>query len=224
MLMVMQALAELGVMYPVNGAFFNYTVKFVDPAWGFAIGWDYAINWLTLLPFELTAAGITLQFWKASRNIDIAVWVTIFLALLCVIQYFGIKGYGEVEFVLSIIKITAIVLFMIIAVIIDTGGVGPKGYIGAKYWHNPGAFTGGFFGFCSVFSTASFAFYGTELTGLAAAEASDPLKSIPRAAKQVLWRLTIFYVVSLFMLGLVVPSDAQWLLGATSSGDTKVRN
>lgn len=77
MLMVMQALAELGVMYPVNGAFFTYAVRFIDPSWGFAVGWDYAINWLTVLPFELVAAGITLQFWKASRDINIGIWVRI---------------------------------------------------------------------------------------------------------------------------------------------------
>lgn len=135
MLMVMQALAELGVMYPVNGAFFTYTVRFIDPAWGFAVGWDYAINWLTVLPFELTAAGFTLQFWRASRDINIGVWVTIFLVLLCIIQYFGIRGYGEVEFVLSIVKICAVIGFIILAIIIDTGGVGPKGYIGAAYWY-----------------------------------------------------------------------------------------
>ncbi len=214
--MVMQALAELGVMYPVNGAFFTYTVRFIDPSWGFAIGWDYAINWLVVLPFELTAAGITLQFWKASRNINIAVWVTIFLFALCIIQFFGVRGYGEVEFVLSIVKIMACLGFIILGIIIDTGGVpGGPGYIGAKYWYGTPshptatAFRGGFLGFCGVFTSASFAYSGTELTGLAAAEAADPLKQVPRAAKQVLWRIAIFYVLSLLMVGLIVPSDAS---------------
>ena len=138
LLMVMQALAELAVMYPVNGAFFTYAVRFIDPAWGFAVGWDYAINWLVVLPFEITAAGVTLQFWKASRNINIGVWVTIFLFALCVIQYFGVRGYGEVEFVLSIMKILACIGFIILGIIIDTGGVpGGPSYIGAKYWYAP---------------------------------------------------------------------------------------
>ena len=214
MLMVMQALAELGVLYPVNGAFFNYAVRFIDPAWGFAVGWDYAISWLTVLPFELTAATITLQFWEASRNINSAVWITIFLVLLVIIQVFGIRGYGEVEFVLSIIKIAAVIGFIIYAIILDTGGVPPRPehpnpYLGAKYWHDPGAFKNGFLGFCGVFTTASFAYSGTELVGLAAAEAENPLRDVPRAAKQVLWRIAIFYVLSLFLLGLVVPSDAS---------------
>ena len=71
-----------------------------------------------------------------------------------------------------------------------------------------GAFRNGFHGFCSVFVTASFAFGGTELTGLAAAEAANPLKSIPLATKQVFWRITFFYVVNLLMVGLIVPSDS----------------
>lgn len=62
-LMMMQALGELAVMYPVNGAFFQYICRFVDPSWGFAMGWDYAIQWLTILPFEITAAGLTISFW-----------------------------------------------------------------------------------------------------------------------------------------------------------------
>lgn len=60
---------------------------------GFAVGWDYAIGWLTVLPFELTAAGITIRFWRDDLNVGI--WIAVFLFLLCVIQIFGVRGYGE---------------------------------------------------------------------------------------------------------------------------------
>ena len=127
-----------------------------------------------------------------------------------------------VEFVLSVIKIIAVCGFIILGVVIDCGGVksDPRGYIGARYWHNPGAFRNGFQGFCSVFVTAAFAFGGTELVGLAAAEAADPRKTLPTATKQVFWRITFFYVVSLFIVGLIVPSDANILLGS-SGANTK---
>jgi len=72
--------------------------------------------------------------------------------------------------VLSVIKICGVVGFIIMGIVIDCGGVGNQGYIGAKYWHDPGAFNNGFKGFCSVFVVAAFAFGGTELVGLAAAE------------------------------------------------------
>ncbi|EMC96424.1 hypothetical protein BAUCODRAFT_69625 [Baudoinia panamericana UAMH 10762] len=224
LLLVMQALAELAVMYPVNGAFFTYCVRFINPAWGFACGWDYAIQWLTILPFEITAAGLTIAFWPRGAEVNIGVWVAVFLVALSVIQIFGIRGYGEVEFVLSTIKVLACTGFIILGIIINCGGVpsDPRGYIGGYYWHEPGgtAFRNGFQGFCAVFVTASFAFGGTELTGLAAAEAENPLKSIPLATKQVFWRITFFYVICLLLVGLNIPSGSDFLLNS-SGANTK---
>ena len=121
------------------------------------------------------------------------------------------------------VKVLACTGFIIFGIIDNVGGIStdPRGYIGAKYWHHPWAgFRNGFKGFCSVFVTASFAFGGTELTGLAAAEADDPRKQIPRAAKQVFWRIAFFYVVNLFILGLLVPADASILLNS-SGANTK---
>jgi amino acid transporter len=205
------------VLFPVNGAFFNYAVRFIDPAWGFATGWDYAIGWLTVLPFELTAASLTIGFWN--QSINVGVWITIFMVALIIVQWFGVRGYGEVEFVLSTIKVTACVGFILLGIIIDCGGVptDTRGYIGARYWHDPGAFINGFPGFCSVFVIAAFAFGGTELVGLAAAEAADPRKTLPKATKQVFWRITFFYVVTLFLVGLIVPSNDPNLLNASDS-------
>ncbi|KAF2708130.1 hypothetical protein K504DRAFT_382407 [Pleomassaria siparia CBS 279.74] len=220
MLLMMQALAELAVMYPVNGAFFQYVVRFVDPAWGFAIGWDYAIQWLTILPFEITAAGLTIDYW---HHYNIGIWIAVFLIILTAVQFFGVRGYGEVEFFLSMIKIAACSGFIIFGIIVNCGGIPTdnRGYIGARYWHSPEeAFRNGFKGFCSVFVTASFAFGGTELTGLAAAEAADPVRQIPKATKQVFWRISFFYVVNLFILGLILPSSNESLLNA-SGANTK---
>ncbi|KAI5459857.1 amino acid permease/ SLC12A domain-containing protein [Mariannaea sp. PMI_226] len=204
------ALAEMAVLYPVNGAFYTYIVRFVDPSWGFACGWEYALSWLTVLPFELIAASKTIQFWRT--DIHMAVWVTVFLVALIIVQIFGVRGYGEVEFVLSIIKITACVGFIILGIIINCGGVGDQGYLGAHTWYDPGAFTN-FKGFCAVFVVAAFAFGGTEMVGLAAAESANPAKSIPTASKQVFWRIAIFYVINLFIVGTLVPYDDPRLLG-----------
>ncbi|KAI0408669.1 amino-acid permease inda1 [Xylaria palmicola] len=215
LLFTMQALGEMAVMYPVNGAFYTYVVRFIDPSWGFAIGWEYAITWLTILPFELIAASSTIRFWRA--DINSAVWVTVFLAVLVLIQVFGVRGYGEVEFVLSIIKIAACVGFIILGIIINVGGVGDQGYLGAKYWHDPGAFQNGFNGFAGVFVVAAFSFGGTELVGLAAAESANPRKAIPLAAKQVFFRIFFFYVVNLFILGLILKSTDERLAMASTS-------
>ncbi|KAJ5915517.1 hypothetical protein N7466_011450 [Penicillium verhagenii] len=214
LLLTVQALGELAVLYPQNGAFFAYCVRFISPSWGFAVGWDYALNWLVILPFELTAASITIQYWRDDLNIGI--WIAVFLVVLSAIQIFGVRGYGEVEFALGVIKVTAVIGFIILGIVIDCGGAPKGGYIGAKYWHDPGAFTS-FYGFCTVFTTAAFAFSGTELTGLAAAEAANPAKSVPKACKQVFWRIMIFYVLGTFIVGLIVPYNAAYLLGASGS-------
>ncbi|KAH8803606.1 amino acid permease-domain-containing protein [Xylogone sp. PMI_703] len=191
----------IGVMlYPVNGSFYAYSVRFIDPGWGFAMGWNYAMSYLAVLPFELSAA--------------------VFLVFVTVINIFGVKPYGEVEFILGLVKVIAVVGFIITAIVIDTGGVptDKRGYIGARYWHSPEqAFKNGFQGFCSVFVTAAFAFGGTELVGLASAEAANPRKSIPKATKQVFWRITLFFVLSLFLLGLILPSSDPNLAKASGT-------
>jgi len=221
LMLVIQCLAELGVMYPVNGAFFAYNIKFISRSVGFATGWDYAIEWLTVLPFEVNAAGLTLQFWEGARHVNNGVWVAVFLVALIIIQFFGVRGYGETEFILSAIKILACTGFIILAIVIDCGGVptDDRGYIGAQYWHAPNeAFKNGFKGFAAVFTTASFSFSGTELVGLAAAEAANPARAIPQAAKQVTFRIAFFYILMLFLVGLIVPaSDPRLLNGSTSN-------
>lgn len=104
---------------------------------------------------------------------------------------------------------------------IDCGGAPKGGYLGAHTWHDPGALANGFKGVCTVFVTAAFAFAGTELVGLAAAECENPRKTIPRATKQVFWRITLFYMISLFLVGLIVPWTNPQLLNGASSVDIK---
>jgi yeast amino acid transporter len=190
----------------------------LDPAWGFAMGWNYAMQWLVVFPLELVAASITVDYWIHNQTLN-AAWVSIFWLLIVVINFFGVKGYGEAEFVFSIIKVTAVIGYIILGVIMNIAG-GPNGsYIGFSKWEETGAFKNGFKGLCSVFVTAAFAFAGTELVGLAAAETENPRKALPTAIKQVFWRITLFYIVSLFLVGTLVSTDDIRLLSASSSAD-----
>jgi yeast amino acid transporter len=107
----------------------------------------------------------------------------------------------------------------LLGIVINIGGPPGGGYIGGTFWREPGAFANGFAGLCSVFVTAAFAFAGTELVGLAAAETANPRKSLPTAIKQVFWRITIFYIVALTIVGLLVPYTEPRLLGAKSLVD-----
>jgi amino acid transporter len=209
------ALGELAVMYPVSGGFYTYSTRFIDPSWGFAMGWNYVMQWAVVLPLELTVCAMTIQYWN--KEISVAVWITVFLVAILFINIFGALGYAEEEFWSSVLKLAAIIIFMITAFVLVLGG-GPEGsaydeYVGARTWYDPGAFANGFRGFCSVFVTAAFSFSGTELVGLAAAEAKNPLKSLPGAIKQVFWRITLFYILGLFFVGLLIPHNDTSLLG-----------
>ncbi|PBP20065.1 amino acid permease [Diplocarpon rosae] len=213
---VVYALGELAVMYPVSGGFYTYSIRFIDPSWGFAMGWNYVFQWIIVLPLELTVVSFTVGYWN--QDINVAVWITVFWVFIIFVNVFGTLGYAEEEFVSAIFKLGATVAFMFIALILVCGG-GPSGgryneYWGARLWHDPGAFQHGFRGFCSVFVTAAFAFSGTELVGLAAAEAENPAEALPGAIKQVFWRITLFYVLGLTFVGLLVSSTDDQLLGA----------
>jgi amino acid transporter len=157
------------------------------------MGWNYVFQWAIVLPLELTVASLTVGYWQG--DVSVAVWITVFLVAIILINVFGVLGYGEEEFWSSILKIAMIVVFVVTAIVLVCGG-GPSGgdydsYWGARTWYDPGAFANGFKGVCSVSVTAAFAFSGTELVGLAAAESATPTRSLPRAIKQVFWRITL---------------------------------
>ncbi|KAI5456311.1 amino acid permease/ SLC12A domain-containing protein [Mariannaea sp. PMI_226] len=221
---VVFALGELAVMFPVSGGFYTYSTRFIDPSWGFAMGWNYVFQWAAVLPLELTVCAITIGYWN--DTISPAAWITIFLVAIIVINIFGALGYAEEEFWSSVLKLGATVAFMFIALILVCGGGPSSGkyseYQGAKLWYEgQGAFKNGFKGFCSVFVTAAFSFSGTELVGLAAAEARNPAQSLPGAIKQVFWRITLFYILGLFFVGLLVSADDPRLLSESSYSDAK---
>jgi len=215
---VVYALGELAVMYPVSGGFYTYSTRFIDPSWGFAMGWNYVFQWAIVLPLEMNVAALTVGYWPGGEAVSISVWMAVFWIFIIVINVFGTLGYAEEEFWSSCLKLAATVIFMIIALVLVLGGGPSNGiydeYWGARTWYDPGAFNNGFKGFCSVFVTAAFSFSGTELVGLAAAETPNPLKSLPGAIRQVFWRITLFYILGLTFVGLLVRYDDDRLLGA----------
>lgn len=215
-----QALGEMAVLFPVAGSFAAYSTRFIDPAWGFAMGWNYAMQWLVVLPLEIVAASITVDYWNPDLKLN-SVWVTLFWLMICSINLFGVRGYGEAEFMFSTVKVTAVIGYIILGSIVNICGGPGASYIGFTYWHHPGAFNHGFKGLCSTFVTAAFAFAGTELVGLAAAETQNPRKTLPVATKQVFWRITLFYVLSVFIVGTLVPYNDERLLSGSSKWDAK---
>ena len=133
-------------------------------------------------------------------------------------------GYAEEEFWSSCLKLTVVVIFIFIGIVMNCGGgasSGPYGeYVGGRYWQDPGAFANGFKGVCAVFVTAAFSFAGTELVGLAATETPDPRKTMPGAVKGTFWRITLIYLSSLLIIGLNLPYNDERLLGGADGAGT----
>ncbi|GAA5866545.1 hypothetical protein JCM8547_005451 [Rhodosporidiobolus lusitaniae] len=219
---VTQALGELCIMYPVSGGFYTLAVRFLDPSFGMALGWNYFAQWAVVLPLEITAAGITVQYWERAASVHIAVWITIFWLAIIAVNVFGTLGYAEEEFWSSVLKLTVVVIFIIVGIVLNCGGGDGEysSYVGGRYWRDPGALANGFKGVCAVFVTAAFSFAGTELIGLAATETPNPRKTLPAAVKGTFWRITLIYISSLLIIGLNVPANNETLLGGSDGAGT----
>ncbi|KAL3230664.1 Histidine permease [Nakaseomyces bracarensis] len=219
---VINSLGELAAAFPVVGGFNVYITRFIDPSFAFAVNLNYLTQWLVLLPLELVAASITIRYWNDKINSD--AWVAIFYTAIAIANMLDVKSFGETEFILSMVKILAIIGFSILGVVLTCGGGPHGGYIGGKYWHHPGAFVGHtsaskFKGLCSVFVTAAFSYSGIEMTAVSAAESRNPKETIPKAAKRTFWLITVSYVCILTLVGCLVPYNDPRLLNGSSSVD-----
>jgi amino acid transporter len=155
------------------------------------------------LPLEISGAIMTLQYWFS--DIDFAGFVTIFLVAISLINIFGVKFYGDFQVFFSVIKIAAVIIFIAIGIIINVGGGPDKKYYGSETWRKPGAFFNGFHGYCGILEIAAYAFSGIDVIGQTANESANPRKFIPRATNQVSITVVMFYIVSLLVVGFIVP-------------------
>ncbi|KAJ7128964.1 amino acid permease/ SLC12A domain-containing protein [Mycena crocata] len=198
-------LGEMATQYPVAGSFNAYTARFFSPSYAFAISWNYWLNDAVSVASDLTAAQLVLQFWTPSNT-----WVVslIFWLFLVGVNATHVKAYGELEYWLSSLKVFTVVLFIVLGVLVNLGLNEERKIIGTSNWRIPGApFVGGFGGFARVFVTASFAYGGTESLGITAGETRNPTRNMPRVVKFVFWRILLFYVLSIILIGLNVPWD-----------------
>lgn len=224
---VQTALGEMITFRPCSGALTSLPARFVDPALGFAVGWNYWYSFVMCVASEVTAAAIVVEYWKTP--VSHAAWITIFYLTACSINFFGVQVYGELESVFAAFKIFAITCLFILSLVLNLGGGPTHEFIGLKYWRDPGAFrqlngipgpSGRFLAFWSVFIQAAYSFLGTEAVALAAAEVKNPQKSVPRAVKGVFYRLLFFYLTGAVAIGLIVPFDEAKLLGGTGNASS----
>ncbi|KAG0261116.1 hypothetical protein BG011_001329 [Mortierella polycephala] len=211
---MMTSLGEMATLIPTAGSFNTYAARFVDPALGFALGVNYFLNWAVTVAVEIAAAAMILQFWVSPDLLPSWVWSLLFLLFMVSVNVLSVRAYGEAEYWFSVIKILTVIIFIIVGILVDAGAVGGT-KIGFTNWSIPGApIVDGFGGILGVFLVAGFSFQGTELIGIAAGESENPRKNVPKAIKQVFWRILLFYIISIFIIGLVIPYNDPSLLNS----------
>ncbi|KAI5963000.1 CAN1 [Candida pseudojiufengensis] len=176
---------------------------------------------------ELSVVGEVIQFW--TDKIPLAGWISIFFVIIPIFNMFPVKFYGEFEFWLASIKVIAVFGWIIYALCMVCGA-GVQGPIGFRYWRNGYGWgpsdmvsdvgTSRFLGWVSSLISAAFTFQGTELVGISAGEADNPRRAVPQAIKKVLFRVLIFYVLSMFFLGLLVPYNDPRLEGGSYTSNS----
>lgn len=218
MFCVVQSAAELSCQFPVSGSYATHVSRFIDKSIGFTVSTNYALAWLISFPSELIGLSMTVAYWN--KSVNPCVWIAIFYVFVMILNLCSVEAFAETEFLLSIIKVIAIIIFIIIGIVLVCGG-GPnsQGYIGTHYWHDPGSFAHPVFkSLCNTFVSAAFSFGGSELVLLTAAESKD-VGAISRAAKGTFWRIAIFYITTVVVIGCLVPYNDERLLGGSSSED-----
>ncbi|CAE6475296.1 unnamed protein product [Rhizoctonia solani] len=212
---VMISLGEMIAYLPIPGGHIKLAERFVDPAFSFTMGWNYWYNWTIILPAELAAAAVLINYWMKGRIND-ALWISICLIVVIVINMLGAGVYGECEFIFASIKVITITGLIILGIVLDLGGGPNHDRIGFRYWKDPGPFVqfagiagakGQFLGWWSVMTQAAFSFIGTEIVAIAAGEAKNPRRNLPKAIRRVYIRILLFYIGGTLIIGLLVPSD-----------------
>ncbi|WP_336936925.1 amino acid permease [Acinetobacter modestus] len=201
--LMMRQLGEMVVQEPVSGSFSHFAYKYWGPFAGFMSGWNYWVLNILVCMAELSAIGLYIQYWWP----EIPTWASAlaFFLLINGINLLHVKLFGEMEFWFSIIKILAILAMIAFgSYLLATGTAGPQASI-SNLWALGGFFPYGIKGLVMAMAVIIFAFGGIELFGITAAEARDPDKTLPKAVNQIIYRILIFYIATLFILFALFP-------------------
>ena len=203
LILIMRMLGEMAVAQPSVGSFSDYSRMALGNWAGFSIGWLYWYFWAIVVGFEATVAAGILGLYIPG----VAPWLIslILVLLLTATNLYSVGSYGEFEFWFAGIKVAAIIIFIAAAALFVIGLL-PGGGIGLSNLYDEGGFfpNGGLVMFSGVV-TVIFAFVGAEIVTIAAAESNEPERGIARATNQVIYRILLFYVVSVFFVAAVVP-------------------
>jgi len=204
--LTMLCMGELAVAIPISGSFITYTADFISPSIACGVGWSYWISWVAYIPAECIAGGIIMQLFT---GINGYAWAVGFGLIITYINIAKVGTFGEIEFWLAIIKIFALMAFVFLAILIFFGfihGPQPAGIIGGRFiFDQGGLFPNGKMVLLTAMVLLLVNYQGSEIIGLAAGESINPARMIPRAIRNVTYRILFIYIIPIFCLVLIFP-------------------
>ncbi len=203
--MVMRALGEMAVHDPVAGSFGHYASRYLGPLAGFLTGWTYTFEMIIVALADVTAFGIYMGLWFPDA--PQWVWVLSIIFFIGALNLCSVKVFGEMEFWLSLLKVTAIIAMITagLGIMMFGFGAGHESTGVSNLWSHQGFMPNGITGIIASFAVVMFAFGGIEIIGVTASEAKNPEKVLPRAINTVPVRILLFYVLTLFVLMAIYP-------------------
>jgi yeast amino acid transporter len=237
--LIVLSLTEMCTYLPLRGGTMSYYgSRYFSPSMGFMMGYLYTYSFAIFVPFELTASALVIEYWHP--NVNSAVWITVFLVTIVILNLLPVKYYGEAEFWFAGLKVILIVGLIMLSIVLFFGG-GPSGdrlYFG--YWRHPGAakelaYTGGtgrFVAFIATIVSCVLPFtFAPEMLVVTAGEAESPRRNLPKTARRFFWRLMIFYIGGVLAIGVICPADdpaltsgkagagsSPWVVGIKNAG------
>lgn len=202
---MLRALGEMSVRNPVRGSFAVYCRKYLGGWGGYITGWMFAFEMMIVCLADLTAITIYMKFWFPTT--PAWVWITVTLLIISAANLAAVRLFGELEFLLTLIKVGAVVAMIVggAAILAFNLGSQPETMGVSNLWSDGGFFANGISGMAASFILVLFAFGGTEIIGVAGTEAEDPDRSIPKAVNTVPARILIFYVLSILIILMINP-------------------
>lgn len=207
---ILRALGELVLHRPSSGSFVSYAREFLGEKASYVAGWMYFVNWAMTGIVDITAVALYMHYWGAFGDVPQWVFALGALAIVGTMNMIGVKWFAEMEFWFALIKVLAIVVFLVVGVVFLGSGKPLDG--NSTGFHlisdNGGFFPHGLLAALVLVQGVVFAFASIELVGTAAGECKDPKTMLPKAINSVIWRIGLFYVGSVVLLVLLLPWNA----------------
>ncbi|KAH8428997.1 proline permease PrnB [Aspergillus melleus] len=218
-------IAEIGAYLPVHGGTMSYHgFRYVSRSLGFAMGYLYWYSLGILVPYEIVAASMVIEYWNS--GVHLAVWISIMLVVIVLLNFLPVRFYGETEFWFSGIKIITLIGLLLLSFILFWGGGPNRQRLGFHYWKESGAMNtylvagdaGRFVGLlqCIVKSAIAFIF-APELIIISGGEMESPRRNVPVAARRYIYRLVFFYILGALAIGVICSSRADAIINGSGT-------